>query len=355
MNNIIKGRTSEEVTIQLKRAEVQKDLLIKSIYKEYEIYFQIVRKSIFTFAKKGIFGLYSDFSNSEILLNLKDLNNFFKKNISLIINSRLPFITIEQLKLEDISYHSKQSINANDIKGLPESRKYQKINFDYDNDLACKEASEFYFNNDLNRYEYYASPSGYNLSSLNLDERYNLNFLSEYNYKKDQKIKDIDSLLELIEETNENKLNEYENIKFKESYDYLFSQNLNIFDLIDKSFNNLLSNMSYSINSELFKINLLKKLMSEDTFKSLSSNSLIIKHPYPFVFKYDSTSLDLSFNKRESSDIYLFTINNVELEFHNLDLTICRNNINELKNKFRLINKKEKYWRNKEINLNNLI
>ena len=190
--------TSEEVTIQLKRAEVRKDLLIKSIYKEYEIYFQIARKCIFTSAKKGIFGFYSELSHSDAVLNLRDLNNFLKKNISLLINSRLPFMTIEQLKFEDISYQSKQFIYANALKGLVESRKFQKINFDYENDSISKEAIEFHCNKDLNRYEYYFSPSEYELSSLNLDERYNLNFLSEYNSNKnEQNIKEIDSLIEL--------------------------------------------------------------------------------------------------------------------------------------------------------------
>ena len=87
----------------------------------------------------------------------------------------------------------------------------------------------------------------------------------------------------------------------------------------------------------------------------MSSKSYFIKHPYPFVFKYDLNALNSSLDIRDSSDIYLLTINNVELEFYNLDLTISRNNINELKNEFRLLNKKEKYWRNKELTLNNQI
>ena len=85
MNNNIKGRISEEVTTQLKRAEVQKDLLIKSIYKEYEIYFQIARKCIFTSAKKGIFGFYSELSHSDAVLNLRDLNN----GIEILSNNKI--------------------------------------------------------------------------------------------------------------------------------------------------------------------------------------------------------------------------------------------------------------------------
>ena len=103
MSNSIKGRNSKEVTIQLKRAEIQKNILIKNIYKEYEAYFDIVRKSMLISAKKGIAGIYSNFSISDEALRSKELNLFLNKNISLLINSKLPFITIEQLKLADIS------------------------------------------------------------------------------------------------------------------------------------------------------------------------------------------------------------------------------------------------------------
>ena len=51
----------------------------------------------------------------------------------------------------------------------------------------------------------------------------------------------------------------------------------------------------------------------------------------------------------KSSDIYLFNITNVELEFYNIDLSICRNNINELKSMFKLLNKKQRYWKNKDL------
>ena len=50
----------------------------------------------------------------------------------------------------------------------------------------------------------------------------------------------------------------------------------------------------------------------------------------------------------------MLNISTVELEFNNLKLSIHRNKINELKNKFQLLIKKEKYWRQKELNLNKI-
>ena len=87
MSNSIKGRNSKEVTIQLKRAEIQKNILIKNIYKEYEAYFNIVRKSMLNSVKKGIASIYSNFSISDKALNSKELNIFLNKNINLLIKS----------------------------------------------------------------------------------------------------------------------------------------------------------------------------------------------------------------------------------------------------------------------------
>ena len=130
MSNSIKGRNSKEVIIQLNRAEIQKNILIKNLYKEYEAYFKIVRKSILTSAKKGIAGIYSNFSISGKALHSKEINIFLNKNISLLIKSKLPFITIEQLKLGDISDPTKQLVNVNVLKELVQRKEYQTVNID---------------------------------------------------------------------------------------------------------------------------------------------------------------------------------------------------------------------------------
>ncbi len=108
-------------------------------------------------------------------------------------------------------------------------------------------------------------------------------------------------------------------------------------------------NISYKINAELFKIKLIKRTITEETFKCLSKDNYIIKHPHPFVIRYDLYKNKLSASNNKSSDIYLFNITSVELEFCNLDLSTCRNNINALKSKFKLLNKKQCYWKNKEL------
>ena len=355
MSNSIKGRNSKEVTIQLKRAEIQKNILIKNIYKEYEAYFNIVRKSMLNSVKKGIAGIYSNFSISDKALNSKELNIFLNKNINLLIKSKLPFITIEQLKLGDISEPTNQLVNVYVLKELVKRKEYQTVNIDYENEITANESIEFHCDNILNKYEYYETLSEDEIPSINLDESSYLNsFSKEISIEKIEDGKHlVNAVLELIEETSENKLIDYEKINGQAPDVFISSDNLNIFEFIDKSFSNFLVNLSYKINLELFKIKLIKKIITEETFKCLSNNNSIIKHPYPFVIRYDLYSDKFSSINNKSPDVYLFNITNVELEFYNLDLSICRNNINDLKNGFKLLNKKQRYWKNKEFTSNN--
>jgi hypothetical protein len=131
-------------------------------------------------------------------------------------------------------------------------------------------------------------------------------------------------------------------------------QSLKIFDLIDKSLENLLLNISYKINQELFKANLIKKIISKESFEYLVGKKLMIKHPYPFVINFEF-DLNQSISKGDNlPNIIFFNISTVELEFKNLNLSIQRIKINELKNKFQRLIKKETYWRQKETTLNKI-
>ena len=129
---------------------------------------------------------------------------------------------------------------------------------------------------------------------------------------------------------------------------------LNNFDLIDKSLENLLLNLSYNINQELFKANLIKKMISKDSFDYLVGKNFMIKHPYPFVINFELNLNRSSLNGQNFQSIIFFNISTIELEFKNLNLSIQRNKINKLKSQFQRLIKKETYWRQKEISLNKI-
>ena len=79
----------------------------------------------------------------------------------------------------------------------------------------------------------------------------------------------------------------------------------------------------------------------------------MMKHPHPFVINFEF-NLNQSLKGDNLPSIIFFNISTVELEFKNLNLSIQRNKINELKNQFQHLIKKEKYWKQKERTFNKI-
>ena len=140
-----------------------------------------------------------------------------------------------------------------------------------------------------NTSEYYQAHNYERFESLDLDNNQNNNYLSKNNIFENLGVEKqfISSLLELIgeEKVEKPRYQEKENINRMDNLPK--NQIFNDFDLIDKSFENLLLNLSYNINQELFKANLIKKMISKDTFDYLVGKNFMIKHPYPFVINLE--------------------------------------------------------------------
>ena len=95
-------------------------------------------------------------------------------------------------------------------------------------------------------------------------------------------------------------------------------------------------------------------MISKDSFDYLVGKNLMIKHPYPFVINFEFNLNRPLLNGNNLTSIIFINISTVELEFKNLNLSIQRNKINELKNQFQRLIKKETYWRQKQITLNKI-
>jgi len=269
----------------------------------------------------------------------------------------LPFLTIEQLQINEIEKNLNKEINFTIFDSSAKIKDDQKEKFQYEDSFQLKEPIQFEITEDLsNTSEYYQAHNHERFVSIDLDKNQNNNYLSKNNIFENLGVEKqvISSLLELIGEEKVEKIRhpEKENIK---QIDYLpQNQILNNFDLIDKSLKNLLLNLSYNINQELFKANLIKKMISKDAFDYLVGKNIMIKHPYPFVINFELNLNRSSLIGNNFSSIIFFNLSTVELEFKNLNLSIQRNKINELKNQFQRLIKKEKYWRQKEITLNKI-
>ena len=346
----------DNIHSQLDRAYLQKSRLNRNISREYELYLNLVRDLLYISVEKGLNELFSYLSVKDNFLNTNEFFSFFEKKISKIIYTNLPLLTIEQLKINEIEKSTNKEINFNSLESSTNTKGNQKEIFQFEDGFQSEESIQFQISKDIsNTSEYYQANNYEKIVSLDLDNNKN-NYLSNNNIVESLGVEKqfISSLIELIGEVKVEKTRHPEKDK---SNVMDISQNNNIlknFDLLDKSFENLLLNLSYEINQELFKANLIKKMISKDSFDYLVGKNLMIKHPYPFVINFEFNLNRSPSNDNSLTSIIFFNISAVELEFKNVNLSIQRNKINELKNQFQRLIKKETYWKQKEKTFNRI-
>ena len=98
LNNFTNYIDIEKINSQLERADIQKRILTKNIYREYELYLDLVRDLLFISVEKGLNQIYSYPRINKNFLNENEYISLFKK-ISKLIFTNLPFLTVEQLKI----------------------------------------------------------------------------------------------------------------------------------------------------------------------------------------------------------------------------------------------------------------
>ena len=353
MNNSINYLDLDKINTQIERADIQKLKLIKIINKEYEIYLQLVRDLLLTSVQKGIQRFSADQLKNDVEVISLEFFEFLEKKVNNLINLKLPLITIEQLKIINLGTELNYEINLNSLTEITELKGYKKVNISFADEITSEKPQQFHINKNIfSSCDYYKSPKNKQFLSIDLDNKYNKNYFSgsQITKKIDFERKFTNSLLELIGEVNNNEFNNYENLDDIQSEIPFTNQNLNCFEIIDNSLTNLLLSLSYKINLELFESKLIKKIISEEAFKCLATKKFMVKHPYPYVISIDPNINQLLRDDLKSESLCLFNINTVELEFNNLNLSIHRNKINELKNQFKLLIKKENYWLQKKKN-----
>ena len=357
LNNFNNYLDIVKINSQLERADIQKRILTKNIYREYEIYLNLIRDLLFISVEKGLNQIYSYPTINDNFLNENESYSLFEKKISKLIFKNLPFLTVEQLKINEIEKNINKEITLTIFNSSTKIIDDQKEKFQYEDSFQLKEPIQYEITEDFsNTYEYYQANNYERFVSLDLDNNHHNNYLSNNNIFENLGVEKqfISSLIELIgdEKVEKPRYQEKENINQVENLPK--NQIINDFDLIDKSLENLLLNLSYIINQELFKANLIKNLISKDSFDYLVGKNFMIKHPYPFVINFELNLNGSSLIGNNFPSIIFFNISTVELEFKNLNLSIQRNKINELKNQFQRLIKKETYWRQKEFSLNKI-
>ncbi len=357
MNNFNNYIDTEKINSELERAYVQKRILTKNIHREYELYLNLVRDLLIISVEKGLNQIYSYPTNNDNFLYEIEFYTFFEKKISKLLFTYLPFLTVEQLKINEIEKNINEEINLTIFDSSTKIKDDKKEKFRYQDSFQLKEPTQFEITQDFsNNSEYYQAHNYEKFISLDLDNNDHNNYLSKNNIFENLGVEKqfISSILELIGEEKAEKPRKPEKENINQMDNLPKNQILKNFDLIDKSLENLLLNLSYNINQELFKANLIKKMISKESFDYLVGKNIMIKHPYPFVINFELNLNRSSLIGNNFPSIIFFNISTVELEFKNLNLAIQRNKINELKNQFQRLIKKETYWRQKEIALNKI-
>ena len=113
MNNFNNYADTDNINSQLERAGTKKSILIRNIYKEYALYLNIVRDLLYISTEEGLNNLCSYSSIKEDFFNAKELFPLFEKKIRKLIFSKLPLITLEQLKIIEIDQNINKFTNTN--------------------------------------------------------------------------------------------------------------------------------------------------------------------------------------------------------------------------------------------------
>ena len=202
LNNFNNYTDIDKINSQLERVDIQKRILTRNIYREYELYLNLVRDLIFISVEKGLNQIYSYPEINDNLLNENELCSLFEKKISKLIFMNLPFLTVEQLRINEIKNINKE-INFTIFDSSTKTKDNQKEKFQYEVGFQLKEPTKFEISKDFsNTSEYYQAHNYEEFESLDLDNNDHNNYLSKRNIFENLGVEKqfISSLLELIGE-----------------------------------------------------------------------------------------------------------------------------------------------------------
>ena len=156
LNNFNNYIDIDKINSQLERADIQKRILTRNIYKEYELYLNLVRNLLFISVEKGLNHIYSYPTINDNCLNENEFYSLFEKKISKLIFANLPFLTVEQLKINELEKNINKEINFTIFDSSTKTKDDQKEKFQYGDGFQLKEHTQFEISKDFsNTSEYY--------------------------------------------------------------------------------------------------------------------------------------------------------------------------------------------------------
>ena len=350
MDRDLLEKNYKKINDQLFYIGCKKSKIKKEIYSLYDLYLTIIRSQLQNYIGEAIKALLNVSGNG---ISVKDKKTiiFIKNDLKNIVNDILPFLTIEQLSIK------KEYKIANRIKNNREFKSNLNLK---DEVYKINNLHTNYTNNSIDYRNFYYENLFNENSSKNINiENFVLNKSSD-NFKHDESLGCIDSTT-LLSDLEEDKFSLNMHINYNSNYfiPIEFKDIILWIDTLDSSLNLYLQDLSIKINNEIFKRNILKKFINNKLLLDIFDNHLLFNNPSPFVLTYDPSLIqyiisDENYNEKVSSRTNLININTAELEFININLSMLKNKLFELKSNIYLLIKKENYWCSKlKLNSNN--
>jgi hypothetical protein len=148
LNNFNNYIDIDQINSQLEKADIQKRILIRNIYSEYEHYLNLVRDLLYISVEKGLTQIYSYPTINDDFLNENEFCSLFEKNISKLIFTNLPLLTVEQLKVNEIEKNINKEINFTIFDSSTKTMDEQKEKFQYEDVFQLKESTQVQISTD---------------------------------------------------------------------------------------------------------------------------------------------------------------------------------------------------------------
>ena len=342
MDRDLLEKNYKKINDQLFNIGCRKSKIKKEIYSLYDKYLTIIRFKLQNYIGEAIKALLVESGNG---ISVKDQETklFIKNDLKVIVNGILPFLTIEQLSIEKHYRITNRIENNREIH----SNYYLKEEVDTVNDFETIK-----INNSTNYCNFYYENLINDNKNINMDN-YVLENKYIDNYKHDEKLGCINSkiLLSNFDEDNLS-LNTFQSKDSKYFVPVEFKEIISWMDTLEFSLNSYLQDLSIEINNQLFKKYILKGFINNDLLLYIFDNHLLFSNPLPFVLKFEPSltqyiNFDENISENKVLKTNLISINSAELEFININLSMLKNKLLELKSNIYLLIKKEDYWCNK--------
>ena len=149
LNNFNNYIDTDKINSQLERADLQKRILTKNIYREYELYLNLVRDLLFISVEKGLNRIYSYPTINDNSLNENEFCSLFEKKISKLLFTNLPFLTVEQLKINEIEKNINEEVDFTIFDSSTKIKNDQKEKIQHEDSSQLKELTQFEITGDF--------------------------------------------------------------------------------------------------------------------------------------------------------------------------------------------------------------